>query len=221
MVLVFIVFLLVLVALLDVLSAALLAGDSPWHPLGDWETLVNKASIADLSAGLPGHSVHHVAALLPGDGVALLPGHRGALLLIHVVGPGHGLVLAHLVGHLLALLAGLLNVIAGLTGNLVAGLPGGGGALAVVDVGCLGPGDGATLLARHLATGPGVTVSGALLLVAGLALLLVDSLGHRLADVLAVGLGNVGALLVELGPALLPRVEHGVAALGELGATLP
>merc|ERR1719433_2274752 len=114
MVLVFIVFLLVLVALLDVLSAALLAGDSPWHPLEDWETLVNKASIADLSAGLLGHSVHHVAALLPGDGVALLPGHRGALLLIHVVGPGHGLVLAHLVGHLLALLAGLLNVIAGL-----------------------------------------------------------------------------------------------------------
>merc|ERR1711922_37710 len=178
------VFLLGLVALLDVLSAALLAGDGPWHPLGDWETLVNKASIADLSAGLPGNSVNHVAALLPGDGVALLPGHRGALLLIHVVGPGHGLVLAHLVGHLLALLAGLLNVIAGLTGNLVADLPGGGGALAVVDVGSLGPGDGATLLARHLATGPGVTVPGALLLVAGLALLLVDSLGHRLADVL-------------------------------------
>ena len=48
MVLVFIVFLLGLVALLDVLSAALLAGDGPWHPLGDWETLVNKASIADL-----------------------------------------------------------------------------------------------------------------------------------------------------------------------------
>ena len=42
------VFLLGLVALLDVLSAALLAGDGPWHPLGDWETLVNKASIADL-----------------------------------------------------------------------------------------------------------------------------------------------------------------------------
>ena len=108
-----------------------------------------------------------------------------------------------------------------LTGNLVADLPGGGGALAVVHVGGLGPGDGATLLARHLAAGPGVTVPGALLLVAGLALLLVDSLGHRLADVLAVGLGDVSALLVVLGPALLPRVEHGVAALGELGATLP
>merc|ERR1712066_473451 len=105
MVLVFIVFLLGLVALLDVLGAALLAGDGPWHPLGDWETLVNKASIADLSARLLGDSVHHVAALLPGDGVALRPGHR--------------LVLAHLVGHLLALLAGLLNVITGLTGNLV------------------------------------------------------------------------------------------------------
>ena len=107
-----------------------------------------------------------------------------------------------------------------LTGNLVADLPGGGGALAVVDVGCLGPGDGATLLARHLAAGPGVTVPGALLLVAGLALLLVDSLGHRLADVLAVGLGDVSALLIVFGPALLPRVEHGVAALGVLGAAL-
>ena len=108
-----------------------------------------------------------------------------------------------------------------LTGNLVADLPGGGGALAAVHVGGLGPGDGATLLARHLATGLGVAVSGALLLVAGLALLLVDSLGHRLADVLAVGLGDVSALLIVFGPALLPRVEHGVAALGELGATLP
>ena len=72
-----------------------------------------------LSAGLLGHPLHHVAALLPGDGVALLPGHRGALLLIHVVGPGHGLVLAHLVGHLLALLAGLLDVIAGLKRNRI------------------------------------------------------------------------------------------------------
>merc|ERR1711922_121808 len=170
------VFLLGLVALLDVLSAALLAGDGPWHPLGDWETLVNKASIADLSAGLPGNSVNHGAALLLGDG--------GALLLVHVVGPGHGLVLAHLVGNLLALLAGLLNVITGLTGNLVADLPGGSGALAVVHVGGLGPGDGATLLARHLATGLGVAVPGAFLLVASLALLLIDSLGHRLADVL-------------------------------------
>ena len=76
---------------------------------GITEDLVdNKVDVSAvyLSAGLPGHPLHHV--------VALLPGHRGALLLIHVVGPGHGFVLAHLVGHLLALLAGLLDVIAGL-----------------------------------------------------------------------------------------------------------
>ena len=89
---------------------------------GITEDLVdNKVDVSAvyLSAGLPGHPLHHVAALLPGDGVALLPGHRGALLLIHVVGPGHGFVLAHLVGHLLALLAGLLDVIAGLKRNRI------------------------------------------------------------------------------------------------------
>ena len=50
----------------------------------------------------------------------------------------------------------------------------------VANVGGLGPGDGVRLLAWHLGE--------ALLLVVSLALLLIDSLGHRLADVLAVGL---------------------------------
>ena len=67
-----------------------------------------------LSAGLPGHPLHHVAALLPGDGAALLSGHVLALLLVDIPSPCHGLVLANLVGNLLALLARLLDVIAGL-----------------------------------------------------------------------------------------------------------
>ena len=67
-----------------------------------------------LSAGLPGHPVHHVVALLPGDGVTLLPSHQLALLLVNITRPRHGLVLANLVGDLLTLLPGLLNVIADL-----------------------------------------------------------------------------------------------------------
>ena len=67
-----------------------------------------------LSAGLPGNPLHHVAALLPGDGAALLSGHVLALLLVDIPSPCHGLVLANLVGNLLALLARLLDVIAGL-----------------------------------------------------------------------------------------------------------
>ena len=119
--------------MLDVRSAALLAGDSPRHPLGDREALFLIASVANLSrsvinqpnyysdsitthlsAGLLGHPLHHVAALLPGDGAALLSGHVVALLLVDIPSPCHGLVLANLVGNLLALLARLLDVIAGL-----------------------------------------------------------------------------------------------------------
>ena len=69
---------------------------------------------AHLSAGLPGHPLHHVAALLPSDGAALLSGHVLALLLVDIPSPCHGLVLANLVGNLLALLARLLDIIADL-----------------------------------------------------------------------------------------------------------
>ena len=65
-------------------------------------------------AGLPGHPVHHVAALLAGDGAALLPGDPLALILGHIPRPRHGLVLANLVGDLLTLLPRLLDVIADL-----------------------------------------------------------------------------------------------------------
>merc|ERR1711942_477779 len=99
-----------LFALLNVHSAALLAGDCPGNPLGDGETLILIASVANLSAGLSRHPVHHVAALLPG--------HEIALLLVNIPRPGHGLALANLVGNLLALLTRLLDVIADLSGNL-------------------------------------------------------------------------------------------------------
>ena len=72
-----------------------------------------------LSAGLLGHPLHHVAALLPGDGAALLSGDVLTLLLIDIPSPCHGLVLANLVGNLLALLARLLDVIADLNKNKI------------------------------------------------------------------------------------------------------
>ena len=67
-----------------------------------------------LFAGLSRHPVHHVAALLAGDGAALLPGDQLALLLVNITRPRHGLVLANLVGDLLTLLPRLLDVIADL-----------------------------------------------------------------------------------------------------------
>ena len=72
------------------------------------------SSVTHLSAGLPRHPIHHVAALLPGDGVTLLPSHQLALLLVNITRPRHGLVLTNLVGDLLTLLPRLLNVIADL-----------------------------------------------------------------------------------------------------------
>jgi len=221
---------------LHVHSAALLAGDCPGNPLRDGEALILIASVANLSAGLSRHPVHHVAALLPGHGAALLPGHEVALLLVNITRPGHRLALANLVGNLLALLTSLLDVIADLSGNLVADLPGGCGALLLSDIRGLGPGHSgaglaghrATLLPGLLAARLGVSVSGADLLVPCLALLLLHrpallllhSLRHRLLDVLAVGLGDIVALLVVLSPAFLPGVIHSAAALRILGPAL-
>ena len=58
--------------------------------------------------------VDHLAALLPGDGAAVLPGHILALLLLNISGLHHGLVLAHLVGDLAAVLTRLLNIVTNL-----------------------------------------------------------------------------------------------------------
>jgi len=221
---------------LDVHSAALLAGDSLWHLLRDGEALILIASVANLSAGLPWHLLHHVAALLPGDGVAFLSRHVVALLLVNIPRLSHGLALANLVRNLLALLARLLKVIAGLSGNLVADLSGGGGALLLRDIRGLGPGHSGARLAGHratlltglLAARFGVAIPGADLLVPGLALLLLhgpallllDSLCHRLLDILALGLGDIVALLLVLSPAFLSGVIHSAAALRVLGPAL-
>merc|ERR1711920_355762 len=118
----------------------MLAGDCPQNPLGDRKALVLVPSVTNLSAGLSGHPVHHVVALLPGDGAALLPRHKVALLLVNIPRPRHGLLLADLVGNLSALLARLLDVIADLSRDLIADLPRGGGTLLLSDIGGLGPG---------------------------------------------------------------------------------
>ena len=71
---------------------------------------------ADLLCGLVRDPVDHLAALLPGDGAAVLPGHILALLLLNISGLHHGLVLAHLVGDLAAVLTRLLNIVTNLQG---------------------------------------------------------------------------------------------------------
>ena len=60
--------------------------------------------------------VHHLAALLPRDGAAVLHGHVLALLLLNISGLHHGLILAHLVGNLATFLTRLLNIVASLKG---------------------------------------------------------------------------------------------------------
>ena len=61
--------------------------------------------------------VHHLAALLPHDGGALLPRHRLALLLVNITCLHHGLVLAHLPGNLATVLTRLLDIITNLQTN--------------------------------------------------------------------------------------------------------
>ena len=69
---------------------------------------------ADLLCGLVRDPVHHLAALLLRDGVAVLPGNVLALLLLNISGLHHGLLLAHLAGDLAAVLTRLLNIITNL-----------------------------------------------------------------------------------------------------------
>ena len=101
--------------------------------------------------------VHHLAALLPRDGGALLPRHRLALLLVNITCLHHGLVLAHLPGNLATVLSRLLDIITNLQTNqghenllnngsiyllreLVADQVVGDGELAVGDKAGFGPG---------------------------------------------------------------------------------
>ena len=101
--------------------------------------------------------VHHLAALLPRDGGALLPRHRLALLLVNITCLHHGLVLAHLAGNLATVFTRLLDIITNLQTNqglenqlnkgsiyllrdLVADHVVGDGALAVGDEAGFGPG---------------------------------------------------------------------------------
>ena len=101
--------------------------------------------------------VHHLAALLPRDGGALLPRYRLALLLVNIACLHHRLVLAHLPGNLATVLTRLLDIITNLQTNqghenllnngsiyllreLVADQVVGDGELAVCDEAGFGPG---------------------------------------------------------------------------------
>ena len=76
--------------------------------------LLHKLCVALLLYCLPGDLLLHVGALLPGGGGALPGRHGGALLVILVLGHGDGHRVAHLLGDLIADLAGRTDVIADL-----------------------------------------------------------------------------------------------------------
>jgi len=107
---------------------------------GSGDRLVHLAALlfilgaALLLVALLGHLVHHVVALLPGDGAALPGSHVVALLVINVLGNGGGDVGADLVRDVIAHLAGLGDVITDLLLDGAAFLPGLDGALAVSDL---------------------------------------------------------------------------------------
>ena len=63
-----------------------------------------------LSAGLPGHLLHHIPALLPGGGETLPGAGAGALLLVNILGDGGELVLADLVRNLVTHLARRVDI---------------------------------------------------------------------------------------------------------------
>ena len=64
-----------------------------------------------MSAGLPGHLLHHIPALLPGGGETLPAAGAGALLLINILGDGGELVLADLIRNLVTHLARRVDII--------------------------------------------------------------------------------------------------------------
>ena len=76
--------------------------------------LLLKLCVALLLYCLPGDLLLHFGALLPGGGGALPGRHGGALLVILVLGHGDGHRVAHLLGDLIADLAGRTDVIADL-----------------------------------------------------------------------------------------------------------
>ena len=76
--------------------------------------LLHKLCVTLLLECLPGHLLLHVRALLPCGGGALPGRHGGALLVILVPGHGDGHRVAHLLGDLIADLAGRTHVIADL-----------------------------------------------------------------------------------------------------------
>ena len=121
----------------DILSETLLLGNLLGNILGKWYTVFHITSVADLKntqekvrpngkskrysshllSGLVRDLVHHLTALLPRDGGALLSRHHLALLLINITRLHHGLILAHLVGNLATFLTRLLDIIANLKGE--------------------------------------------------------------------------------------------------------
>merc|ERR1719210_1079035 len=120
--------------LLSVLSSALVLVAGSWDRLVGSATLLLVLGAALLSAGLPGHLLHHVPALLPGGGETLPGAGAGALLLVNILGDGRELVLADLVRNLVTHLAGRVDIIADLLGDILTDLTIVSGTLALLDL---------------------------------------------------------------------------------------
>merc|ERR1712010_391946 len=95
---------------------------SSLSPRSTVSALLHQLSAALLLQRLPGHLLLHLRALLPGGGGALPVTHSGALLVILVPGHGDGDRVTHLLGDLIADLAGGVHIITHRLGNWVADL---------------------------------------------------------------------------------------------------
>merc|ERR1719323_1406543 len=213
--------------LLSVLSSALVLVAGSCDRLVGSATLLLVLGAALLSAGLPGHLLHHIPALLPGGGETLPGAGAGALLLVNILGDGRELVLADLVRNLVTHLAGRVDITADLLGDILTDLTIVSGTLALLDLPGLDLGhqraDSSLLVLAVLAGNLAARLSGehltldlghlGALLLGEAATLSLGSLGALgpgggvallLVDSLALLLGNILALLSGLIATLLP-----------------
>merc|ERR1719443_1219300 len=190
-------------ALLSVLSSALVLVAGSWDRLVGSATLLLVLGAALLSAGLPGHLLHHIPALLPGGGETLPAAGAGALLLVNILGDGGELVLADLVRNLVTHLAGRVDITADLLGDVLTDLTIVSGTLALLDLPGLDLGhqraDSSLLVLAVLAGNLAAGLSGEHLTL---------DLGH----LGTLQLGHLGALLLG---------EAATLPLGSLGALGP
>ena len=180
-----------------------------------------------LSAGLPGHLLHHIPALLPGGGETLPAAGAGALLLVNILGDGGELVLADLVRNLVTHLAGRVDITADLLGDVLTDLTIVSGTLALLDLPGLDLGhqraDSSLLVLAVLAGNLAAGLSGEHLTL-DLGHLGTLQLGHLgallLGEAATLSLGSLGALGPGGGVALL-LVDSLALLLGHVDTVLP